>query len=345
LRGTRVPRDRVANGGLPSAVIVARALPPAAVDDLERFEARRLLPATDSKRASAAGSTSLSWGWNSAGQAIYLASKVSRVARVRRDRSSTMSHCLIERIEPTTHRRCPTEGARWRDALSHTTSSTPTGERRTVPVADCSHWRRYDRMVGVCALDRGSFVSPMVAPEDVRTSRLHDASLPFETRSGRVRGRRRVRARSRSPVGEGWRGEIGVRVSGEHSQGDTSKFTRGFAGRGRTRDARSHPGNTTPARRPVRPPRSPEPDLAPWTFTIEGRSRTTWTWDEIPLSACAGDIRYVTTSARRQLRGRVGRHTARRPGASDGLHVLAFSHTGYTTNLPLTDVNRRAWVA
>jgi DMSO/TMAO reductase YedYZ molybdopterin-dependent catalytic subunit len=134
-----------------------------------------------------------------------------------------------------------------------------------------------------------------------------------------------------------------------------AKFTRGFAGRGRTRDARLPPGQYDTGKRwPVLTAEvTPKPDLAAWTFTVEGlvEQPTTWTWDEIhalPASTYAGDIHCVTTWSKFDVHfGGVSVDTlldAARvlPTAT---HVLAFSSTGYTTNLPLADVtNGQAWV-
>jgi DMSO/TMAO reductase YedYZ molybdopterin-dependent catalytic subunit len=133
-----------------------------------------------------------------------------------------------------------------------------------------------------------------------------------------------------------------------------AKITRGFVGRGH-RDTRLPPGQyDTGTSWPVLTAEvTPNLELAAWTFTVEGEVEqpTTWTWDEIhalPPSDYQGDIHCVTTWSK------LGVHfsgvsvdtllaVARpRPSAT---HVLAFSHTGYTTNLPLADVTGgRAWV-
>jgi DMSO/TMAO reductase YedYZ molybdopterin-dependent catalytic subunit len=133
-----------------------------------------------------------------------------------------------------------------------------------------------------------------------------------------------------------------------------AKVTRGFVGR-RNRDARLPPGQYDAGKQwPVLTAEvTPKLDLASWTFTVEGEVEqpTTWSWGEIhalPPSDYQGDIHCVTTWSK------LGVHfsgvsvdtllaTARpRPAAT---HVLAFSHTGYTTNLPLADVmGGKAWV-
>ena len=136
-----------------------------------------------------------------------------------------------------------------------------------------------------------------------------------------------------------------------------AKTTRGFVG-GRTpdRDGRLPPGQYDVGDEwPVLTAEvTPRLDTTRWTFTVEGLvdRPMTWTWDEIhalPGSVYSGDIHCVTTWSKRDVTfGGVSVDTlldiARPlPAAS---HVLAFCHTGYTTNLPLADVTSgQAWVA
>ncbi len=135
-----------------------------------------------------------------------------------------------------------------------------------------------------------------------------------------------------------------------------SRFTRGFSGRGRAnRDPRLPPGqydtgNSWPV---LTAEVTPRLDTATWTFRIEGLvdRPTTWTWDEIhalPPSSYSGDIHCVTTWSKLGVTfNGVSVDTLLdaagvQPSAT---HVLAFSHTAYTTNLPLADVtNGKAWV-
>ena len=136
------------------------------------------------------------------------------------------------------------------------------------------------------------------------------------------------------------------------------KLTRGFLGRGRAeRDPRLPPGQydtgTAVAgaqRRGHAGPRRP----ASWTFTVDGlvERPTTWTWDEIhalPESQYAGDIHCVTTWSKLGMvftGVSVDTLLAAAGPLPTATHVLARSHTGYTTNLPLADVTRgKAWVA
>jgi DMSO/TMAO reductase YedYZ molybdopterin-dependent catalytic subunit len=132
--------------------------------------------------------------------------------------------------------------------------------------------------------------------------------------------------------------------------------TRGFFGRNRpARDPRLPPGQydahddwpvlhaeATPRLRTER-----------WTFTVEGlvEAETTWTWAQVhalPPSRYAGDIHCVTTWSKLGMTfDGVSVDTlldVARPLPS-ATHVVAFSHTGYTTNLPLADVTGgKAWV-
>jgi DMSO/TMAO reductase YedYZ molybdopterin-dependent catalytic subunit len=134
------------------------------------------------------------------------------------------------------------------------------------------------------------------------------------------------------------------------------KFTRGFGGRGQAaRDPRLPPGQYDTGRTwPVLTAEAtPKLNTAAWSFGVEGlvEQPTSWSWDEIhalPASTYEGDIHCVTTWSK------LGMHftgvsvdtllgvAVPLPSAS---HVLAFSHSGYTTNLPLADVTGGlAWV-
>jgi DMSO/TMAO reductase YedYZ molybdopterin-dependent catalytic subunit len=134
-------------------------------------------------------------------------------------------------------------------------------------------------------------------------------------------------------------------------------FTRGFRGRGHAaRDARLPPGQYDTGRDwPVLTAEvTPKLSTADWTFSVEGlvEQPTTWTWDEMhafPQSVYEGDIHCVTTWSKLGVTF-AGVSVDALLGAARPLpsasHVLAFSHTGYTTNLPLADVTGgRAWVA
>ena len=133
--------------------------------------------------------------------------------------------------------------------------------------------------------------------------------------------------------------------------------TRGFLGRSRApRDPRLPPGQYDAGTQwPVLTAEpTPALDLDTWSFRVTGSvdREQTWSWDEIHRlapSTYEGDIHCVTTWSK------LGMHFAGvsidtlldlagvRPEAT---HVLAWSHTQYTTNLPLADVTGgQAWLA
>ena len=134
-------------------------------------------------------------------------------------------------------------------------------------------------------------------------------------------------------------------------------FTRGFTGRGKkNRDPRLPPGQYDTGKQwPVLTAEAtPKLDLATWTFTVDGLvdRPTTWTWDEMHAlapSTYSGDIHCVTTWSKLGMEftgvsvDTLLELAGPQPSAS---FVLARSHTGYTTNLPLADVTGgKAWVA
>jgi DMSO/TMAO reductase YedYZ molybdopterin-dependent catalytic subunit len=134
-------------------------------------------------------------------------------------------------------------------------------------------------------------------------------------------------------------------------------FTRGFTGRSRApRDSRLPPGQYDAGKEwPVLTAEpTPRLDLARWTFTVEGlvETPTTWSWDEIhalPGSRYEGDIHCVTTWSKLGMTWdgvSVDTLLAAAQPKPEATHVMAVSHTGYTTNLPLDDVTGgKAWVS
>src|SRR3954471_5699320 len=132
-------------------------------------------------------------------------------------------------------------------------------------------------------------------------------------------------------------------------------ITRGFMGRKRNRDPRLPPGqyDTGKSWPVLTAEATPKLDTATWTFTVDGLvdHPTTWTWDEIhalPPSSYEGDIHCVTTWSKLGMTfGGVSVDAllaiaGPQPSAT---HVMAHSHTGYTTNLPLADVTGgKGWV-
>ena len=135
-----------------------------------------------------------------------------------------------------------------------------------------------------------------------------------------------------------------------------SGFTRAFKGRGRERDPRLPPGQyDTRGSWPVLSAEAtPKLDVASWTFAIEGlvHHPQTWTWDEIqalPHETYEGAIHCVTTWSKFDMRWEgisLDALLAIAGPLPSATHVVAYSHTGYTTNLPIGDITGgKAWVA
>lgn len=132
--------------------------------------------------------------------------------------------------------------------------------------------------------------------------------------------------------------------------------TRGFIGRGRARDPRLPPGQyDAGADWPVLTAEV-TPNLRPeaWSLTVDGLVETVsqWTWDEahaLPQSEYRGDIHCVTTwSKLGTVFGGVAvdEFVDRAGPLPQAAYVLATSTTGYTTNLPLSDLTGgKAWIA
>ncbi|PWJ50689.1 DMSO/TMAO reductase YedYZ, molybdopterin-dependent catalytic subunit [Quadrisphaera granulorum] len=133
-----------------------------------------------------------------------------------------------------------------------------------------------------------------------------------------------------------------------------STFSQGFTGR-RGRDPRLPPGQyDVGSSFPVLTAEAtPNVSAATWTFRVDGEvaAPRTWTWDDVhalPSSSYEGDIHCVTTWSK------LG--TSFTGVSLDALldqvevlpsatHVLAWSSSGYTTNLPLADVTGgKAWL-
>jgi DMSO/TMAO reductase YedYZ molybdopterin-dependent catalytic subunit len=98
---------------------------------------------------------------------------------------------------------------------------------------------------------------------------------------------------------------------------------------------------------------TPKLDTATWSFRIDGlvAEPKTWTWaqiQQVPSSRYDGDIHCVTTWSKlgTSFRGvSVDDLLSAVSVAPEATHVVAWSHTGYTTNLPLGDVTGgKAWV-
>jgi DMSO/TMAO reductase YedYZ molybdopterin-dependent catalytic subunit len=98
---------------------------------------------------------------------------------------------------------------------------------------------------------------------------------------------------------------------------------------------------------------SPRLEAKDWTFRIDGlvREPVTWTWDDVhalPPSEYAGDIHCVTTWSKlgTSFAGVSLDTLFERAGLQpEATHVVAWSVTGYTTNLPLEHVTGgKAWL-
>ena len=284
-----------------------------------------------------------------------------------------MSHYLIERIEADPRidvvTRTEVRALAGDTHLSARPSSTP--DRRTATVASWSGLFCFigadpaTAWLGDCvALDRGGFIiTDRSLPDTIMAGTEFTARAPAvrDVAARRVRGRRRAQRLAEARRGRRRRrlerGAVGARAPRhEHIGGFMAKFTRGFTGRGKNRDPRLPPGQYDTGKRwPVLTAEvTPKPDTRDVDVHRRGSGRTT---DHVDLGrdprAPAVDLRrrhplrHHVVEARRDVRRRLGRHAARRrrplPTAT---HVLAFSHTGYTTNLPLADVTGgKAWVA
>jgi DMSO/TMAO reductase YedYZ molybdopterin-dependent catalytic subunit len=135
-----------------------------------------------------------------------------------------------------------------------------------------------------------------------------------------------------------------------------ARFTRGFSGRKHAeRDTRLPPGqydvgSTWPV---LTAEVTPTLATDSWDFTIDGlvEHPTTWSWDEIHAlapSTYEGAIHCVTSWSKFDMRF-VGVSVDLLLAAAGPLptasFVMARSHTGYTTNVLLSDVtDGRAWV-
>ena len=98
---------------------------------------------------------------------------------------------------------------------------------------------------------------------------------------------------------------------------------------------------------------TPVVDTDRWSLSVDGlvSTPTTWSWAEIrtlPGSTYAGDIHCVTTWSKFDVSFRGvsvdDLFAAARP-AREAAYVMVHSSTGYTTNLPISDlVDGKAWV-
>src|ERR1700758_559653 len=134
-----------------------------------------------------------------------------------------------------------------------------------------------------------------------------------------------------------------------------AQFTRGFTGRGTRSDSRLPPGQYDIGDQwPVLTAEvTPSLDTANWSFRVEGlvNRPMTWTWDQIralPSSTYHGAIHCVTMWSKFDMTfAGVSVDTLLDAAGllPSATHIVEFSTTGYTTNLPLDDVTGgKAWV-
>ncbi|HET9410468.1 MAG TPA: sulfite oxidase-like oxidoreductase [Candidatus Dormibacteraeota bacterium] len=97
---------------------------------------------------------------------------------------------------------------------------------------------------------------------------------------------------------------------------------------------------------------TPRPDLARWSFTINGEvdAPKTWSWDELrklPAEDITVDIHCVTKWSKLDTPWKgVSIDTLMEGVDTAAEYVVAFSDGGYTTNMPLDEITgHKAWVA
>jgi DMSO/TMAO reductase YedYZ molybdopterin-dependent catalytic subunit len=131
-----------------------------------------------------------------------------------------------------------------------------------------------------------------------------------------------------------------------------SVITRGFAGRGR-RDVNLPPGQYLTEDFPVLSAGpTPRIDLDKWQFGVvtESGERREWSWPEflaLPHEEFTVDLHCVTKWSKLGTRWRgVPIGTLLDDVDTEASHVMAHSHGGYTTNVPLEDLlDGQAWIA
>jgi DMSO/TMAO reductase YedYZ molybdopterin-dependent catalytic subunit len=133
-------------------------------------------------------------------------------------------------------------------------------------------------------------------------------------------------------------------------------FSRGFHGRPRRPDvdpSRVPPGQHVVEDFPVLSAGpTPHPDLAAWSFSIQGAvdAGVSWTWEELnalPQETFTVDIHCVTkwTKLDTTWTG-VSVDTLLEGVTTEAEHVSVHADGGYTTNVPLEDLlDGKAWVA
>ena len=133
-----------------------------------------------------------------------------------------------------------------------------------------------------------------------------------------------------------------------------STFSRGFHGRRRPEvdPSRVPPGQYVTEDFPVLSAGpTPHPDLATWTLSVDGAvdAGATWTWEELnalPQETFTVDIHCVTKWSKLGTTWTgVSVDTLLEDVATEAEHVSVWAEGGYTTNLPLEDLqDGKAWI-
>jgi DMSO/TMAO reductase YedYZ molybdopterin-dependent catalytic subunit len=133
-----------------------------------------------------------------------------------------------------------------------------------------------------------------------------------------------------------------------------SSFSRGFHGRRRPEvdPARVPPGQYVTEDFPVLSAGpTPHPDLATWTLSVDGAvdASASWTWEELnalPQETFTVDIHCVTKWSKLGTTWTgVSVDTLLENVATEAEHVSVWADGGYTTNLPLEDLqDGKAWI-
>ena len=132
-----------------------------------------------------------------------------------------------------------------------------------------------------------------------------------------------------------------------------SFITRGFSGRNHDRDPRLPPGQTLVEDWPVLSAGvTPKIEPSEWTFEIKDETGTEhkWDWDQMQalgLEDITTDIHCVTHWSKLGMSWRgVSLDRVFENVESEYDFVMAHSHGGYTTNVPLEDLlDGKAWIA
>jgi DMSO/TMAO reductase YedYZ molybdopterin-dependent catalytic subunit len=132
-------------------------------------------------------------------------------------------------------------------------------------------------------------------------------------------------------------------------------ISRGFSGRRRSPEdlaGRLPPGQYAESGFPVLTAGpTPDVDVNEWSFLVDGMvaGAREWTWEEfhhLPFEEIPCDIHCVTKWSKlgTTFRG-VSLDTLLEPVEPLGAYAMAYSHGGYTTNLPIEDLtDGKAWV-